>query len=219
MNRVRMGYYPTDPDNIAHILRGIQFPEGVTTNVFDPCCGCGKALRQIAQGNNCFAYGVELDEFRADEAQTRLHRVGVGSFFRSRISSEVFHLMFLNPPYMSVMTEGGSRTRHEKRFLMDSICHLMQGGLLIYIIPFYRLTPDICKILADNFSDLGVWRFTDSEFKKFKQVTVMGLRKKNAETIPMQLQSLSGSHTTHRSFHSSRRLRKAVTRCPLWQRA
>ena len=36
-------------------------------------------------------YGVELDESRAEEAQTRLHRVGVGSFFHSRISSEAFH--------------------------------------------------------------------------------------------------------------------------------
>ena len=66
MNQVRMGYYPTDPENISHILRAIRFPEGVTTNVFDPCCGCGKALRQIAQGNNCYAYGVELDEARAE---------------------------------------------------------------------------------------------------------------------------------------------------------
>ena len=62
MNQVRMGYYPTDLENISHILRGIRFPAGVITNVFDPCCGCGKALRQIAQGNNCFAYGVELDD-------------------------------------------------------------------------------------------------------------------------------------------------------------
>ena len=79
MNNVRMGYYPTDPDNVAHILWGIQFPEGVTTNVLDPCCGCGKALRQIATGNNCYTYGVELDEQRAEEAQGRLHRVGIGS--------------------------------------------------------------------------------------------------------------------------------------------
>ena len=87
MNNIRLGYYPTDPDNITLMLCGIQFPEGVTTNVFDPCCGCGKALRQIAQGNNCYAYGVELDESRAEEAQTRLHRVGFGSFFYSRISA------------------------------------------------------------------------------------------------------------------------------------
>ena len=181
MNNVRLGYYPPDPDNISLILRGIQFPEGVTTNLLDPCCGCGKALRQLAEGNNCFAYGVELDESRAEEAQTRLHRVGFGSFFYSRISHEAFHLLFLNPPYLSVLNESGSRARHEKRFLIESICHLMYGGLLVYVIPYYRLTPDICRVLVDNFEGLTVWRFTDGEFKKFKQIAVMGLRKRRAD--------------------------------------
>ena len=178
MNNIKLGYYPTDPDHISLILRGIRFPEGVTTNLFDPCCGCGKALRQLAQGNNCYAYGVELDESRAEEAQTRLHRVGFGSFFHSRISHEAFHLLFLNPPYLSVINENGGRSRHEKRFLIESIPTLMYGGLLIYVIPYYRLTSDICRILVDNFDELTVWRFTDSEFKKFKQAAVLGIRKK-----------------------------------------
>ena len=183
MNNVRLGYYPTDPDNISLILRGIQFPEGVTTNLFDPCCGCGKALRQLAQGNNCYAYGVELDESRAEEAQTRLHRVGFGSFFHSQISHEAFHLLFLNPPYLSVLNESGNRSRHEKRFLIESLCHLMYGGLLVYVIPYYRLTPDICRVLVDNFEGLTVWRFTDSEFKKFKQIAVLGLRKRRSDVL------------------------------------
>lgn len=183
MNNVKLGYYPTDPDNISLILRGIQFPEGVTTNLFDPCCGCGKALRQLAQGNNCYAYGVELDESRAEEAQTRLHRVGFGSFFYSQVSHEAFHLLFLNPPYLSVLNESGNRSRHEKRFLIESLCHLMYGGLLVYVIPYYRLTPDICRVLVDNFEGLTVWRFTDSEFKKFKQIAVMGLRKRRADVL------------------------------------
>ena len=181
MNNVRLGYYPTDPDNISLILRGIQFPEEVTTNLFDPCCGCGKALRQLAQGNHCYAYGVELDESRAEEAQTRLHRVGFGSFFFSQISQEAFHLLFLNPPYLSVLNEFGGRTRHEKRFLIESLPHLMYGGLLVYVIPYYRLTPDICRVLVDNFEGLTVWRFTDGEFKKFKQIAVMGLRKRRPD--------------------------------------
>ncbi len=183
MNNVKLGYYPTDPDNIFLILRGIQFPEGVTTNLFDPCCGCGKALRQLAQGNNCYAYGVELDESRAEEAQTRLHRVGFGSFFHSQISHEAFQLLFLNPPYLSVLNESGGRARHEKRFLIESLCHLMYGGLLVYVIPYYRLTPDICRVLVDNFEGLTVWRFTDGEFKKFKQITVMGLRKRRSDVL------------------------------------
>lgn len=181
MNNVKLGYYPTDPDNISLILRGIQFPEGVTTNLFDPCCGCGKALRQLAQGNNCYAYGVELDESRAEEAQTRLHRVGFGSFFFSQVSQEAFHLLFLNLPYLSVLNESGSKSRHEKRFLIESLPHLMYGGLLVYVIPYYRLTPDICRVLVDNFEGLTIWRFTDSEFKKFRQIAVMGLRKRRAD--------------------------------------
>ena len=177
MNNIKLGYYPTDPDNIDLLLRGIKFPEGVTTNLLDPCCGCGKALRQLAQGNNCYAYGVELDESRAEEAQTRLHRVGFGSFFHSSISREAFHLLFLNPPYLSFINESGGRSRHEKRFLIESLPALAYGGLLIYVIPYYRLTPDICRILVDNFDDLTVWRFTESEFRKFKQVAVLGVRK------------------------------------------
>ena len=183
MNQVRMGYYPTDPANIDLILRGIRFPEGKVTNVFDPCCGCGKALRQIATGHNCFAYGVELDEYRAEEAQSRLHRVGVGSFFHSRISAEAFHLMFLNPPYISVVSENGSRTRHEKRFLVETIGKLMPGGVLIFVIPYYRLTADLCKILADNYEQLNVWRFTEPEFSRFRQVAVIGIRKRRSEDL------------------------------------
>ncbi|MBQ3701253.1 MAG: class I SAM-dependent methyltransferase [Oscillospiraceae bacterium] len=183
MNQIKLGYYPTDPDNIDLMLRGIAFPDGVTTNLLDPCCGCGKALRQLAQGNNCYTYGVELDESRAEEAQTRLHRVGFGSFFHSTVSHEAFHLLFLNPPYLSVLNENGGKSRHEKRFLIESIRCLMVGGLMIYVIPYYRLTPDICRVLADNFDDLTVWHFTDAEFKRFRQVAVMGLRKRKA-TVP-----------------------------------
>ena len=135
MNNVKLGYYPTDPDNIS----------------------------------------------RAEEAQTRLHRVGFGSFFYSQVSQEAFHLLFLNPPYLSVLNESGSKSRHEKRFLIESLPHLMYGGLLVYVIPYYRLTPDICRVLVDNFEGLTVCRFTDSEFKKFKQIAVMGLRKRRAD--------------------------------------
>ena len=89
--------------------------------------------------------------------------------------------MLLNPPYLSVMTEGGANTRNEKRFLVDSLSHLLYDGLLIYIIPYYRLTPDICRILCDNFEDLTVWKFTGGEFQRFKQAAVLGIRRKRQD--------------------------------------
>ena len=176
MNKVRMGYYPTDLANVGHIMNGIEFPQGVTTNLFDPCCGEGAALKKLAVGNNCFTYGIELDSARATAAQDELHRVGFGSFFHSRISHDAFHLLFLNPPYLSVITEGSTRARDEKRFLVDTLKHLMVGGLLVYIIPYYRLTEDVCRVLADNFTDISIHRVTAKEFKKFSQIVVMGTK-------------------------------------------
>lgn len=187
MNHVRMGYYPTCKDNLAHIVRGLDFSEGISLNLLDPCCGCGIALRSLADGISGHGidsktYGIELDTYRAEEALTRLDRVGFGSYFHSRISNEAFHAMLLNPPYMSVITQGGSKNRSEKSFLIDSIINLMMGGLLIYIIPYYRLTADIARILCDNFSDITVWKFSDREFKKFKQIAILGTRHKRIDS-------------------------------------
>ena len=64
-----MGYYPTESENVEHILKGITFPDGITTNLLDPCCGEGLALRKLAEGNKCYTYGIELDESRAEQAQ------------------------------------------------------------------------------------------------------------------------------------------------------
>lgn len=159
MNNVRMGYYPTDLNHVDLITRGISFPQGVTTNLIDPCCGTGAALRKMATGNNCFCYGVELDRSRAEQAQEQLHRVGFGSFFGARISFGAFHTVFLNPPYLSVLTETGRRSRDEKRFLLESIPLLTWGGLMVYIVPYYRMTEDICRIFCDNFEQVSVHRF------------------------------------------------------------
>ncbi len=178
MNNVKVGYYPTDLEHINHIARGIEFPDNITVNLLDPCCGCGLALNAMAAHKDCVTYGVEIDRYRAEEALTRLNRVGFGSYFHSRVAHESFHAILLNPPYLSVMTENGNNTRSEKRFLVDSMCHLMYGGLLMYIVPYYRLTADICRVFCDNFDDITVWKFTGSEFKKYKQIVVMGTRQK-----------------------------------------
>ena len=103
MNNVRTGYYPTDIEHVKYIKNGILFPDGKRINAFDPCCGCGMALSALTSGKLADTYGIELDEVRGEEAENCLDRVGFGSFFYSRISRDVFHLVFLNPPYLSVI--------------------------------------------------------------------------------------------------------------------
>lgn len=180
MASVRMGYYPTDLAHIRQIARGIAYPE-CRVNLFDPCCGCGQALYTLGQGHSCETYGVEIDTSRAEEAQSLLSRVGYGNYFQSRISHECFHLMLLNPPYLSVYTENGGKARHEKRFLAESFDRLVKGGVLVYIIPYSRLTADIARILCDNFTDLSVYRFSGAEFRSYHQIAVIGIRQKRTD--------------------------------------
>ncbi len=183
MNQVRMGYYPTEPAHVDRIARGIAFPGTIRPNLLDPCCGCGLALERLAAGQNCETFGVELDEGRLREAEARLDHIAGGSFFQSRISLNAFHLLFLNPPYLAVRNESGRTARHEKRFLVNGLGRLMKGGLLVYIIPYYRLTWDIARILSDNFADLSAYRFMEAEFNRFHQIAVFGVRKEYAASV------------------------------------
>ena len=189
MNNVKMGYYPTDTGHVKIIKNALKFPV-TSVNILDPCCGEGLALNVLSVGTESVTYGTELDESRAKEAESRLDRVGFGSFFYSRMSLEAFHALFLNPPYLNVIGEGGVKARSEKRFLVESMHHLMQNGILIYIIPYYRLTYDICRILCDNFKDISVYRFLNDEFKKFSQIVVLGVKKKK-EDGSIQAEKLS----------------------------
>lgn len=179
MNRVRMGYFPTDSDHVKMLKRAVIFPEQAV-NVIDPCCGEGLALSAFTDGENAITYGIELDEVRGEEAQKRLKRVGFGSFFHSRISLGAFQCLFLNPPYLSVPSEYGNR-RLEKSFLADSMRLLSDGGLLIYIIPYYRATPDVCRVLCENFEQLRVFRFLGKEFDRFKQAVFLGIKRSRKE--------------------------------------
>ena len=182
MNSVKLGFYPTDIEHVKMIKKALVFPDN-KVNLFDPCCGEGYALEKLALNENADTYGIELDGIRRTNAETRIKRVGFGSFFASRVSYESFHGIFLNPPYLSIIGENGSKTRSEKRFLVESMYNLMQGGVMIYIIPYYRLTMDICTILCNNFENISVYRFLDSEFSKFKQVVVFGIKKVREENI------------------------------------
>ena len=181
MNSIRLGYYPTDPAHVAYLKRALRFPEGKTMNLLDPCCGEGNALRQLGMGQNAVTYGAELDDSRAEAALEQLDHLAMGSYYYARISHSAFHLLFLNPPYLQLY--GGARS--EKRFLGESYDHLMMGGVLIYIIPYYRLTEDVCRFLAAHFDRLMAYRFCEEEFRKFRQIAVLGVRKPRAENPRM----------------------------------
>lgn len=93
MNRIKMGYFPTDEEHVRLIKQAINFPK-TQVNILDPCCGEGLALKAFAENENAATYGIELDESRGHTAQKNLNNARLGSFFTRPYRSADFMRCF-----------------------------------------------------------------------------------------------------------------------------
>jgi len=178
--KIKMGYYPTPLSVVERVRSFLKFPED-NVNLFDPCCGEGLALKNLKGDAKSTTYGIELDEYRAEQAKRNLDHVLKGSYEDARISNNAFSCLFLNPPYdWDVPNKEEASDRTEKVFLKGTLRYLQPSGALIYIIPQRRLSNDIAKILSYRFDDFNVFRFPDDEYEEFKQIVLFGSKKQEA---------------------------------------
>ncbi len=170
--RLKMGYYPL-PESEAMRLRALlEFT--ALASVVDPCVGQGTAFEIITQGAELRRYGVELDAERAAIAQSKGIEIIQGNAFDAVVKPESFSLLYLNPPYDS---EIGlvANNRMERLFLDHTYCWLAIDGVLVMVIPFERLM-DCAGLLSSHFTALNVFRMTDEESVRFRQIAVLGVR-------------------------------------------
>jgi predicted RNA methylase len=178
--KIKMGYYPTPLSVVERVRSFLKFPED-NVNLFDPCCGEGLALKNLKGDAKATTYGIELDEYRAEQAKGNLDHVIKGSYEDARVSNNAFSCLFLNPPYdWDVPNRQEASDRTEKVFLKGTLKYLQPSGALIYIIPQRRLNNDIAKILSYRFDDFNVFRFPDDEYEAFKQIVLFGSKKQQA---------------------------------------
>lgn len=66
----RLGFYPLPLSEAERIRRFLLFPE--SSSAIDPCVGDGVAFEVITNGAEVLRYGIELDAYRAEQAELRL---------------------------------------------------------------------------------------------------------------------------------------------------
>jgi hypothetical protein len=170
--RLKMGFYPL-PISEALRLRALLEFIG-PASVVDPCVGQGTALDIITQGAEVRRYGVELDAERAVIAQSKDIKTIQGNAFDAVAKPESFSLLYLNPPYDSEIGQVAN-DRMERLFLDHTYRWLAMDGVLVMVIPFERLI-ECAGLLSSHFAQLNVFRMTDSESERFRQIAVLGLR-------------------------------------------
>src|SRR4051794_1169728 len=81
---------------------------------------------------------------------------------------ESFSLAFLNPPYDWTIGEGRNE-RLERVFLAHAYRWLKAGGVLVLVVPVQHVC-DCGEILASRFKDTRIFRLTDPEAVRYRQV-------------------------------------------------
>ena len=179
-----MGYYPTPLDVARRIRSFLSYPDERVA-LLDPCCGEGQALKAQAEGANAETYGIELDEYRAEEAKSILDHVLKCSYEDTRISNNAFSCLFLNPPYDWVGRgdddERSERTEHA--FLKGTVRYVQPEGVLVYVVPQHRVVEPVVKLLSYRFEDFNAYRFPEEEYEPFRQVVVFGVKKQKPRIV------------------------------------
>ena len=171
--RLKMGYYPLPESEGAKLRDLLTF--SAPTSVIDPCVGQGTALDLITNGADVRRYGIELDADRAQTASSKGIAVIQGNAFDAIAKTESFSMLYLNPPYDSEIGSVGN-SRMERLFLEHTFRWLVPDGVLVMVIPFERL-HECAGVLSSHFAELNVFRMTDDEAVRFRQIAVLGVRR------------------------------------------
>jgi SAM-dependent methyltransferase len=181
--RQRLGFYPLPGPEAERIRRFLRFA-GQQCSALDPCIGDGVAFAKITSDAKVLRYGIELDAYRAEQARLVASEVIQGNCFDVQCPIDSFSLIYLNPPYDFELGEQKSQ-RMERLFLEHVYRWLKPGGVLGFVIPGVRI-GECSAVLSVHFRDVRVYRLTERESVRYKQVIVFGVRRTRNERERLQ---------------------------------
>ena len=175
--KTKLGFFPLPINEAGHLRQLLQADSSFSA--VDPCVGDGVAFDTLLRGLPANRYGIEIDAYRSNEARRLEIDVLQADALNVRCPVESLSLLYLNPPYDWESGHSGNR-RLEHVFLEHTYRWLVPEGILIFVIPQSRIEP-CARILANHFKNIRVFRLTDPESVRFKQIAIVAARRKRSE--------------------------------------
>ncbi|HXM10798.1 MAG: DUF6094 domain-containing protein [Candidatus Sulfotelmatobacter sp.] len=172
--KTNLGFFPLPVPEAARMKNCLAFASEFSA--LDPCVGDGVAFTHLLHGVSTHRYGIEIDANRAEQARALGIETLQANTMDVRCQAEAVSLLYLNPPYDWESGESNNQ-RLELVFLDHSYRWLKAGGVLVFVIPQLRLEK-CARLLSEHFTDLSVFRLTEPACLQYKQIVVLGTRRK-----------------------------------------
>jgi hypothetical protein len=177
--QTKLGFFPLPVVEAARLKNYLAFV--LEFSALDPCVGDGVAFTHLLRGVTAHRYGIEIDANRAEQAKGHGIETVQANTMDVRCQAEVVSLLYLNPPYDWESGESNNQ-RLELVFLEHSYRWLKAGGVLVFVIPQLRLAK-CARLLSEHFTDLRVFRLTEPASLEYKQIVVLGTRRKRHSKV------------------------------------
>ncbi len=177
--KTKLGFLPVPVPEAARLKNCLAFASEFSA--LDPCVGDGAALTYLLHGATAHRYGIEIDANRAEQARASGIETLQANAMDVRCPPEAVSLLYLNPPYDWESGQSNNQ-RLELVFLEHSYRWLKAGGVLVFVIPQLRLAK-CARLLSEHFTDLQVYRLTEPACLEFRQIVVLGTRRKRHSKV------------------------------------
>ena len=152
-----------DDDDLKILGRSFQTQSNRPINFLDARCKNGYNANEIKKYStvNINFYGMEKDPSDANNAKSRecFTKIAKGGLNGSKCSNDVFDVALLFPTlqYTAELTPMQTlRPRREIEEFRQVTKYLRQDGLLLLILPYYRLTSQFCTLIAKNYNNVSI---------------------------------------------------------------
>lgn len=153
-------------------------------NVFENQCLTGMNLEEIKSINkNAITYGLERNNYNAEQAKKVADRIIKGELKGSRISNDVFDLTLCTAICNDNLSDNmgfSGLYKPEKNLIHQMLRYTRNDGIFFIAIPYYRMYKDICNVLSKNLKNVNIIKGIDQD-KLAGLIYIFGQKKENKD--------------------------------------
>jgi hypothetical protein len=212
-SQIKAGFYPIANSELLHITKFLKPNKQYGGRIIDPCSGEGVALAHLAMYLNYEAYANEIEQHRAKRSRELIDplrdritmplqdegviRTVAGDIAFLHVPTGGVQVCYLNPPYDHEAEWG----RLELKFLKTATRYIQPDGILILVVPETALAhKDMRRYIASFYHDVTVRRFSDANYRLFKQHVIFGRKNQKSQMASNAWAWLTDSPDEYKPF-------------------